>query len=114
MSSSIFGSSASSSSSSPSSSNPSSAEIKAAVLQRLQQETAISNVRQLMQKINENCFEKCISSPGSSLSSKDQACLSACTEKYVSLWNAISRAYISRIGKEQAQGGFGNQPASSF
>ncbi|OJD16251.1 hypothetical protein ACJ73_08897 [Blastomyces percursus] len=65
-----------------------------------------------MQKVNENCFEKCIPSPGSSLSSKEQTCLTACMEKYIQLWNATSRAYGLRANQEQKMGGVGG--SSSF
>ncbi|EAS34360.3 mitochondrial intermembrane space translocase subunit Tim [Coccidioides immitis RS] len=85
-----------------------SAEMKAAIIQQLQSESAITNARTLMEKINSNCFEKCISSPpGSTFSSKDQTCLTACMEKYISLWNATSRAYVSRLSREQEKSGLG-------
>ncbi|KAK2799181.1 hypothetical protein FQN50_008570 [Emmonsiellopsis sp. PD_5] len=113
--------------SSPSTSTPqTSAEMKAAIISQLQQESAMTNARTLMtvrphpisspssptqltpnqsQKLNENCFEKCIPTPGSSLSSKEQTCLTSCMEKYIQIWNATSRAYIARMGKEQQAAG---------
>ncbi|KAL1955874.1 hypothetical protein VTO42DRAFT_8032 [Malbranchea cinnamomea] len=94
-------SSSSHSNATPSSSNTTSAETKAAIIQRLQAEAALSNARTLIQSITENCFEKCIPTPGSSFTSKDQTCLNACMEKYISLWNATSRAYIARAGREK-------------
>ncbi|KLJ07659.1 hypothetical protein EMPG_16885, partial [Blastomyces silverae] len=70
-----------------------SADVKSAIISQVQQEANITNARSLITKVNENCFEKCIPSPGSSLSSKEQTCLTACMEKYIQLWNATSRAY---------------------
>lgn len=45
--------------------------------------------------------------PGSSLSSSDSTCLSACVEKYISVWNATSRAYMARVNKESKKMGVG-------
>lgn len=54
----------------------------------------------LEQKLNEHCFERCIPTPGDSLSSKEESCLSTCMEKYISTWNTVSRTYIARVSKE--------------
>ena len=58
-----------------------------------------------VQKVNEHCFDKCIPSPGSSLTSSEEGCLSTCMEKYISLWNVASRSYITRVGKESKKYG---------
>ncbi|EEH35786.1 mitochondrial intermembrane space translocase subunit Tim [Paracoccidioides lutzii Pb01] len=91
-----------------------SAEMKSAIMTQVQQETAMSNARALINKVNENCFEKCIPSPGSSLSSKEQSCLTSCMEKYIQMWNATSRAYIARIGQEQKAAGLGGSGGGVF
>lgn len=52
--------------------------------------------------MNENCFEKCVPKPGSSLSSSEQTCFTSCMEKYMAAWNQVNSAYIQRIKKEQA------------
>ncbi|CRG88956.1 hypothetical protein PISL3812_05991 [Talaromyces islandicus] len=93
---SFFGSS---SSSSPAA-DPSSTELKNALMKQVQAEAAMTNARALVGKINENCFDRCITSPGSSLSSGETSCLSSCMEKYISVWNATSRAYINRVQLE--------------
>ena len=66
----------------------------------------------LRQKVNEHCFEKCIPTPGTSLSKREEGCFTACMEKYMATWNVVSRQYISRIQKTQqgsasVAGGFG-------
>ncbi|KAI1911987.1 protein translocase subunit [Ophidiomyces ophidiicola] len=95
-----------SSSDAPSASrNATSADMKAAVMQQVQAEAALNNARALMEKLNMNCFEKCVPTPpDSSLSSKDQACLKSCMEKYISLWNATNKAYIGRLNREAQSG----------
>lgn len=60
-----------------------------------------------MQKINEHCFDRCITAPGSSLAIGESTCLTTCMEKYINVWNTTSRAYISRVQKESKRMGAG-------
>ncbi|KAH8705725.1 putative mitochondrial intermembrane space translocase subunit Tim13 [Talaromyces proteolyticus] len=86
--------------SSETSSSDSSTELKKSLMQQVQAEAAMSNARLLVAKINENCFERCIPSPGSSLSAGENTCLSSCMEKYISAWNLTSRTYVARVQSE--------------
>lgn len=87
------------------SSTPSSTTEK--VKQALAAQSNLANARNLIQRINNNCFEHCVQDPGSSLSGKEQACLSACMEKYIEGWNVVSKTYVDRLQKEQATLGAG-------
>lgn len=53
----------------------------------------------LAQKLNEHCFERCVPTPGSSLSSGEQTCYTNCMEKYMAAWNATSKQYLSHVQK---------------
>jgi mitochondrial import inner membrane translocase subunit TIM13 len=98
----------------------SSSDPKAAVMNQVRQEAAMTNARQLIevqfplgfllvffpnnqQKVNEHCFEKCVPKPGSSLSSGETTCFTQCMEKYMAAWNTVSRQYINRIQQEQGR-----------
>ncbi|KIN07439.1 hypothetical protein OIDMADRAFT_16145 [Oidiodendron maius Zn] len=83
-------------------------DTKSAIMDQIRQEAAMTNARQLIEKVNEHCFEKCVPKPGSSLSSSETTCFTSCMEKYMATWNTVSRQYINRIQKEQ-----GNSAASS-
>ena len=103
--------------------NHSSSDPKTQIMNQIRQEAAVNNARALInvplpipllyqytnaqsQKLNGHCFDKCIPSPGSSLSSREQSCLSSCMEKYMGTWNTVSRVYIAQIQKTaSAQGG---------
>ncbi|KAJ5780169.1 hypothetical protein N7457_005329 [Penicillium paradoxum] len=87
-------------------------EIKAAVVLQLQQEAAMSNARSLIGKINKHCFKACVPAPGSSLSSKENTCLSNCMEKYIAMWNATNKTYIARIAVETKR--MGGQDAAAI
>jgi len=85
-----------------------SSDPKTQLMNQVRQESAMLNARQLIEKINEHCFERCIPKPGTSLSSGETGCFSSCMEKYMAAWNAVSRTYVGRIQKEQAAGIPGN------
>ncbi|KAM0794105.1 Tim10/DDP family zinc finger-domain-containing protein [Usnea florida] len=79
-----------------------SSDPKTTLIQQVQQQAAINNARQLISKMNSHCFEKCIPTPGSSLSSREGKCFTTCMEKYMAAWNTVSRQYIGRIQKNTA------------
>ncbi|RDW65455.1 mitochondrial import inner membrane translocase subunit tim-13 [Coleophoma crateriformis] len=82
-----------------------SADPKAAVMNQVRQEAAMTNARQLIEKVNEHCFDKCVPKPGSSLSSGETTCFTQCMEKYMAAWNVVSRQYIGRIQQENGKSG---------
>ncbi|OTB08645.1 hypothetical protein M426DRAFT_316653 [Hypoxylon sp. CI-4A] len=75
--------------------------VKAEVIKQVKTQYVMDNARQLIEKINDHCFEKCVPKPGSSLSSSEQTCFTQCMEKYMSAWNQVSSTYISRLQREQ-------------
>jgi import inner membrane translocase subunit TIM13 len=102
----------------------SSSDPKAAVMNQVRQEAALTNARQLIevylldpclvysfsnnkQKINEHCFEKCVPKPGSSLSSVETTCFTQCMDKYIAAWNTVHKQYINRIQQETGRGAGG-------
>ncbi|KAI0840459.1 Tim10/DDP family zinc finger-domain-containing protein [Hypoxylon sp. FL0890] len=75
--------------------------VKAEVVKQVKTQYVMDNARQLIEKINEHCFEKCVPKPGSSLSNSEQTCFTQCMEKYMSAWNQVSTTYINRLQREQ-------------
>lgn len=47
--------------------------------------------------MTDKCFKKCITSPGSSLGSSDQKCVSLCMDRYMDSFNLVSRAYTRKL-----------------
>ncbi|EFQ28592.1 Tim10/DDP family zinc finger [Colletotrichum graminicola] len=78
--------------------------VKRSVMQQVLQEANMANARVLIEKLQENCFEKCVPKPGSSLSSGETTCMTSCMEKYMSAWNQVNLAYINRIKQESVKG----------
>lgn len=53
--------------------------------------------------MREKCFEKCVTKPGTSLSSGEQNCIAKCTDRYVDATRAISNVVLQAYS--QGQGG---------
>lgn len=77
--------------------------VKEAVMQQVVSESNLANARVLIEKLQENCFEKCVPKPGKSLSSSEESCTKTCMEKYMAAWNQVNSAYINRIRQESGQ-----------
>ncbi|KAI4250557.1 MAG: hypothetical protein L6R40_000157 [Gallowayella cf. fulva] len=91
-----------------------SSDPKTQIMNQIRQEAAVNNARALITKLNGHCFEKCIPSPGTSLSKREESCLSSCMEKYMAMWNTVSKTYISQIQKTAGQIGGGGGALEGF
>ncbi|ODV93034.1 hypothetical protein PACTADRAFT_46384 [Pachysolen tannophilus NRRL Y-2460] len=104
---SLFGGSSASAPSAPlstSTSSASSQQLKEKLQNQITQELAVVNATELVNKLTENCFAKCIQQPAASLTSVDDLCVNQCSEKYMRAWNVISKAYITRIQQASSSG----------
>lgn len=88
----------------------SSTEQKDALKQRVAAEVAMANAQQLISKATEKCYLKCVPSPSTSLSGKEQTCVERCLERYFEAFNIVSSTYVKRVAAERAAGALaGNQ-----
>ncbi|KAG5646098.1 hypothetical protein DXG03_004337 [Asterophora parasitica] len=74
---------------------------KETVMNNIRQELAIANAQELMNKAGERCFTKCVTKPGSDLSSAEQTCLSRCLDRYMEAFNIVSKTYYQRLARER-------------
>lgn len=49
----------------------------------LVQEQAKAQMQQTVARLTDQCWEKCIGTPGRSLSSREEACLSDCAKRFI-------------------------------
>ena len=83
--------------------SPTTAEgIKKQLKDQITLELAVANATELVNKITQNCFEKCIDVPQDQLTSQQGACTNQCLEKYMRSWNVISKTYVTRIQQEKS------------
>uniref|UniRef100_A0A8D8F029 Mitochondrial import inner membrane translocase subunit n=2 Tax=Culex pipiens TaxID=7175 RepID=A0A8D8F029_CULPI len=74
------------------------------LMSQVKQQIALANAQELLTKMTEKCFKKCISKPGTELDSSEQKCIAMCMDRYMDSWNLVSRTYTMRIQKEQYKG----------
>ncbi|KAK6454950.1 Tim10/DDP family zinc finger-domain-containing protein [Scheffersomyces xylosifermentans] len=98
----LFGSTSIGSTSSANSASKSQ-QLKQEIQDQIAQELAVANATELVSKITENCFEKCIVNPSVALNAQEDYCVNQCLEKYMRSWNVISKAYITRIQQSSAE-----------
>lgn len=77
---------------------------KEVLVEKIKREIAMANATQLLEKINSNCFEKCVAKIGYRLDSADETCLYNCADKYMNSYNIVSRALVARLHKESQVG----------
>ncbi|PWN35089.1 uncharacterized protein FA14DRAFT_133066 [Meira miltonrushii] len=76
-------------------------ERKEALKQQITSEIAMQNAQQLITKATEKCYAKCVTSPSTSLSGKEEKCLGQCLERYFEAFNVVSGAYVKRVAEQR-------------
>lgn len=76
-------------------------DVKTQLQDQIKQELAVANATELVNKITQNCFDKCILQPQDQITPQQSGCVNQCLEKYMRSWNVISKTYIARIQKEK-------------
>ncbi|KAJ1920829.1 protein translocase subunit [Mycoemilia scoparia] len=74
---------------------------KQMIFNQVKSEMALANAQELINKINNNCFNLCFQNIGPSFSNNDQKCVTSCMDKYMEAWDIVSRTYVGRVQKEQ-------------
>ncbi|XP_018324152.1 mitochondrial import inner membrane translocase subunit Tim13 isoform X2 [Agrilus planipennis] len=72
------------------------------LMDQVKQQIAVANAQELLTKMTEKCFKKCIAKPGTSLDSSEQKCIAMCMDRYMDSWNLVSKTYSLRIQKERS------------
>jgi len=76
------------------------------LMSEVKQQIAVANAQELLTKMTEKCFKKCVAKPGTSLGNSEQKCIAMCMDRFMDSWNLISRTYVKRIQQEQGSAGF--------
>ncbi|MFH4981821.1 hypothetical protein AB6A40_008530 [Gnathostoma spinigerum] len=70
------------------------------VIAGVKQQAAIANAQNLITDLSEKCTQKCITSPGSSLSNGEKQCLTRCMDRFMDSWNLVSQVLQKRLQDE--------------
>ncbi|KAI9100381.1 hypothetical protein DFS34DRAFT_482958 [Phlyctochytrium arcticum] len=68
------------------------------LMDQIRREVAMQNFQELLSKINNKCFAKCVIKPGTKLDSSEERC----SDRYQEAWNVVSNSYLRRAQKENA------------
>eukprot|EP00241_Pyramimonas_parkeae_P009115 CAMPEP_0114250006 /NCGR_PEP_ID=MMETSP0058-20121206/14464_1 /TAXON_ID=36894 /ORGANISM="Pyramimonas parkeae, CCMP726" /LENGTH=83 /DNA_ID=CAMNT_0001363627 /DNA_START=48 /DNA_END=299 /DNA_ORIENTATION=+ len=66
------------------------------IMQQVQAEAENAYIQELFTSVREKCIDKCISRPGSSLSSSEQTCLARCCDRYIEATKVVSGVILKR------------------
>ncbi|GAA5973556.1 hypothetical protein JCM11641_007116 [Rhodosporidiobolus odoratus] len=80
-----------------------SAAKAAAIKQEVAQQLALANAQELVNKMNDKCFVRCILKPQDRLTPADEGCLYRCSERFLEAFNLISAKYVQRVQREREQ-----------
>lgn len=73
------------------------------IMEQVKVQIAVANAQELLQRMTDKCFKKCIGKPGGTLDNSEQKCIAMCMDRYMDAWNTVSRAYNSRLQRERAR-----------
>ncbi|KAF6000606.1 Timm13p [Cyanidiococcus yangmingshanensis] len=73
-----------------------SASQRAELEDRVKSEMLRQAFQDLVQRVTEKCFEKCVTKPSSSLTSGEQTCLAKCVDRYIEAMGVVSKAMVER------------------
>ncbi|KAG2486685.1 hypothetical protein HYH03_014615 [Edaphochlamys debaryana] len=66
------------------------------IMEQVKTQLQMQMVQEFYQTVRDKCFKACLSQPGSSLSSKDQQCLSRCMDRYQEATNVVARVVLNQ------------------
>ncbi|KAK2835507.1 hypothetical protein Q5P01_015991 [Channa striata] len=73
------------------------------IMEQVKVQIAVANAQELLQRMTDKCFKKCVGKPGSTLDNSEQKCIAMCMDRYMDAWNTVSRTYNSRLQRERAR-----------
>ncbi|KAL7416840.1 Tim10/DDP family zinc finger-domain-containing protein [Mrakia frigida] len=82
---------------------PSQEVRKEQIMEQVKQELQLASAQELINKMNEKCFEKCVPKPGALLTRAEESCVTMCMERYMEAFNVVSKSYVTRLTKERGQ-----------
>ncbi|KAF7408137.1 hypothetical protein HZH68_002976 [Vespula germanica] len=74
---------------------------KSEIMEQVKQQIAVANAQELLTKMIEKCFKKCVIKPGTSLDSTEQKCVAMCMDRYMDAFHLVFKAYSNRLQRER-------------
>jgi len=78
-------------------------DIDSAKMQ-VQGQMAAQYIQEVMQKITDKCFHKCVTKPGPKLDDSEKVCMAKCMDRYLDSMAIVSQAWAARAKAQAAMG----------
>lgn len=76
---------------------------KEKLMEQVKAQIAVANFQEILQKMSDKCFKKCIAKPGTSLDNSEQKCVALCMDRYMDAYDIVSRTYAQRLQRERSR-----------
>ena len=73
----------------------------------LEREQQVAQVQQIISVLTDVCWDKCISSPGGSLSGRESSCLENCAKRFIDTTQFILQRASHKAQQQGGMGGMG-------
>lgn len=73
------------------------------LMDQVKTQIAVANAQEILQKMSDKCFRKCVAKPGTSLDNSEQKCVAMCMDRYMDALNIVTRTYTQRLQKEKSR-----------
>lgn len=70
------------------------------IMSEVQTQLRMQMVQEFYQTVRDKCFKMCLTSPGNSLTSGDQKCLTRCMDRYQEATNTVTQAVLGMQGMQ--------------
>lgn len=71
------------------------------VMQQIKQDHQLLVMQDLVRHLSRKCFDRCISSPGTTFSKSEQTCLIKCADRFLESTQIVGKTYIDAAKKEK-------------
>ena len=79
----------------------SAASQKDQIMQQIKNEVQLAVMQDLIRQLSRKCFDKCVTTPGTSFSKSETACLSKCSDRFLEATQIVGKAYLTAAQKEK-------------
>jgi len=77
------------------------ANKKDEIMQQIKADIQLLVMQDLVRQLSRKCFDRCVSSPGTSFSKSEHACLLKCSERFLEATQIVGKAYLTAAQKEK-------------
>uniref|UniRef100_A0A914I4X7 Mitochondrial import inner membrane translocase subunit n=1 Tax=Globodera rostochiensis TaxID=31243 RepID=A0A914I4X7_GLORO len=78
------------------------------ILEDVRREANTQTVLSLVSAFSEKCTQRCITSPGLSLSGSEKQCLQRCVDRWMDSFNIVASTFAVKAQREMSGLGFGS------